>query len=104
MFVLLAACAQSPVPLSLIARVLGIRPDINSTALEAVRSCVLLFFPSRAHQEGGGTPREPTILTEDIETVSLYAGTRNVFRKLLLGDRAVSQGEANITQHSKAMM
>ena len=39
---LLVCCAHGPVPMSLIARVLGMRPDINSTVLESIRQCVLL--------------------------------------------------------------
>ncbi len=88
-FLLLAACAQSPVPLSLIARALEVRPDINSAVLEGVRSCVLLFFPSRVRGEVSSAQQLPA---DDVETVSLYAGTRDVFRELLLGDGVTSQG------------
>ena len=57
--------------MGVVARVLGVRPDINSAALEAVRSCALLFLPRT--------------MGDNIEVVSVYRGTREVFRKLLLG-------------------
>ena len=77
MFALLGACANAPVPLSLVARLLGVRQDINSAALEAVRSCALLVFPK----------------AESIEAVTVYHGTREVFRDLLLNSTRRSEYE-----------
>ena len=76
MFVLLAACAQAPVPLSLVARVLGLQPD--SRELEDVHSCGLLSLTSA----GLG----------DIETVSVHQVTRCVFKDLFLRNSSTSGG------------
>ena len=77
-FVLLAACAQAPVPLSLVARVLGVQPD--SRELEDVCSCPLLSPLS----SGLG----------DIETVSVHQATRSVFKDLFLKDTSTSAGKS----------
>ena len=76
MFVLLAACAQAPVPLSLVARVLGV--PIDSRELEDVLNCALLSPPSR---ELG-----------NIETVSVHQVTRSVLKDLFLKDTFISAG------------
>ena len=86
MFVLLAACAQAPVPLSLVARVLGVQPD--SRKLEDVYRCALLSSMSA----GLG----------DIETVSVHQVTRSVFKDLFLRNISTSAGKAlktDITIH-----
>ena len=70
MFVLLAACAQAPVPLSLVARVLGVQPD--SRELDDIRNCALLSPPSMGLRK--------------IETVSVHQVTRSVFMDLFLQD------------------
>ena len=80
-FVLMAACGPPPVPMRLIARVLGVRPDINSVVLQAVRSSALLYKPKRSPLPDGG-----------MECVSLYRGTREVFRGLFLGDSVLRTG------------
>ena len=83
-FSLLAACAQAPVPLSLVARVLGVQPD--SRELEDVYRCALLS-PTSA---GLG----------DIETVSVHQVTRRVFMDLFLRNVSTSAGKGlktNIT-------
>ena len=69
--------------MSLIARVVCVRHDINNAVLESVRNCALLFFPKSQKQE---------LLTDDIESVSLYSGTRDVFRELMLGDSVATIG------------
>lgn len=77
-------CANSPVPMSLVARVLGVRPDINSAILESIRNCALLVFP-RMTQEGPGKTRQlssPGV--NEVEAVTVYRGTREVFSELLL--------------------
>ena len=83
MFVLLAACAQAPVPLSLVARVLGVQPD--SRELEDVSSCALLS-PMSA---GLG----------DIDTVSVHQVTRSVFKDLFLQDIAASAGKTIVAPY-----
>ena len=82
-FLLLAMCAPSPVPMSLVARVLGVRPDINSAVLESVRNCALLVFP-RTSQEGSDQTHGFSM--NDMEAVTVYRGTRQVFSEVLLGE------------------
>ena len=85
-FVLLAACAQAPVPLSLVARVLGVQPD--SRELEYIRNCALLSPPST----GLG----------NIKTISVHQVTRSVFKDLFLKDVSTSAGKGlknNVTVH-----
>ena len=77
MFVLLAACAQAPVPLSLVARVLGVQQD--SRELEDVCSCALLIPQS-------------AVKREEVETVSVHQVTRCVFKDLFLRDTFTSAG------------
>ena len=82
-------------PLSLVARLLGVRQDINSTALEAVRSCALLVFPKSTN---GYTIRAALQLgqvyaDESIEVVTVYHATREVFRDLLLNSARGSECE-----------
>ena len=81
-FVLLAACAQAPVPLSLVARVLGVQPD--SGELEDVCRCALL-------SAGWG----------DIDTVSVHQVTRSVFKDLFLQDVSTSAGKRHRTNVSQ---
>ena len=83
-------------PLSLVARLLGVRQDINSTALEAVRSCALLVFPKST---SGYTKRVASQLgkvygDENIEAVAVYHGTREIFRDLLLSSVQGSECES----------
>ena len=90
-FVLLAACAQAPVPLSLVARVLGVQPD--SRELDDIRNCALLS-PLSA---GLG----------DIETVSVHQVTRGVFKDLFLQDVSTSAGKSlktNVTIHQHSLI
>ena len=85
--------------MQLVARVLAVRPDINSAALESVRSCALMVFP-RTHSQyltregsGGMRRREShSLLADEIESVMVYSGTRQVFRDLLLEQRTVGTG------------
>ena len=93
-FVLMAACAQTPVPMRFIARVLGTRPDLNSVELESVRSSALLYTPksSGLQQREQGRP-SGVGGGGDLECVSLYRGTREVFRGLFLGDAVLQTGE-----------
>jgi len=90
-FVLLAACAQAPVPLSLVARVLGLQPD--SRELEDVCSCPLL---------------SPLISgLGEIETLSVHQVTRSVFKDLFLKDISTSAGKSlktNITTFSGTIL
>ena len=94
---MLGACANAPVPLSLVARLLGVRQDINSAALEAVRSCALLVFPKSTN----GYSRRVVPLSgkvyadESIEVVTVYHGTREVFRDLLLNSTQGSECDSN---------
>ena len=86
-------------PLSLVTRLLGVRQDINSAALEAVRSCALLVFPKSTN---GSSRRVVPHLgkvyaDESIEVVSVYHGTREVFRDLLLNSMQGSECELNYT-------
>ena len=80
MFVLLAACAQAPVPLSLVARVLGVQQGSNE--LEDVCSCPLLIPQSAAKRE--------------VKTVSVHQVTRRVFKDLFLKDSSTSAGRLSI--------
>ena len=80
MFVLLAACAQAPVPLSLLARVLGVRQGSNE--LEDICSCALLIPQSAVKRE--------------VETVSVHQVTRCVFKDLFLRDTSASTGRLSI--------
>lgn len=80
-FLLMAACADSSVPMSLVARVLGVRPDINSAILESVRNCALLAFPQM-------TPDKSVV--NEVESVTVYRGTKDVFSELLLNDKSMS--------------
>ena len=75
MFVLLAACAQAPVPLNLLARMLGVQQGSNE--LEDVCKCALL--PER-------------VAMGEIETVSVHQVTRSVFKDLFLRDTSTSAG------------
>jgi len=78
--------------MSLIAKVLSVRPDINSAVLESVRNCALLFFPKSHDQSLHGSGQQLSFVGDDIETVSLYRGTREVFRELLLGETVTKSG------------
>ena len=100
MFALLGACANAPVPLSLVARLLGVRQDINSAALEAIRSCALLVFPKAASGHSRRVvPRLGKVYAdENIEVVTVYHGTREVFRDLLLNSTQTSECENCIHQ------
>ena len=81
MFVLLAACAQAPVPLSLVARVLGVQPD--SRELEDVCSCPLLS--------------PPTTVLGDVQTISVHQVTRSVLKEIFLrGNASVLAGKAGV--------
>ena len=78
--------------MSLIAKVLSVRPDINSAVLESVRNCALLFFPKSHDPSLHGSAQHLSFVGDDIETVSLYRGTREVFRELLLGENVTTSG------------
>lgn len=95
MFTLLGACANAPVPLRLVARLLGVRLDINSTALETVRSCALLVFPksTSAYTIRAALQLGQVYAEESIEVVTVYHAAREVFRDLLLD--FVQKGEYN---------
>ena len=80
MFVLLAACAQAPVPLSLVARVLGVRQGSNE--LEEICSCAFLIPQSAVKRE--------------VEAVSVHQVTRCVFKDLFLRDTSTSAGRLSI--------
>ena len=91
MFLLLAACAQAPVPLSLVARMLGVQLD--SREMEDVCSCALL------------TPLSAGL--GDSETVSVHQVTRSVFKDLFLQDVSTSPGKSpktNVTVHQPYLM
>ena len=79
MFILFAACAQAPVRLSLVARVLGVQPD--NRELEDIRNCALLSPPSMGLRK--------------IETVSVHQVTRSVFMDLFLRNISTLAGKAN---------
>ena len=79
MFVLLAACAQAPVPLNLVARVLGVEPD--SREIEDIRNCALL------------SPRSTGL--RNIETISVHQVTRSMLKDLFLKDTFISAGKTN---------
>ena len=81
MFVLLAACAQAPVPLSLVARVLGVQQGSNE--LEEICSCALLIPQS-------------AVKREEVEAVSVHQVTRCVFKDLFLRDTSTSAGRLSI--------
>ena len=73
-------------PLSVVARLLGVRLDINSTALETVRSCALLVFPksTNAYTIRAALQLGQAYTDESIEVVTVYHAAREVFRDLLL--------------------
>ena len=71
----------------LISRVLKVRPDINSAALESVRNCSLLAIPSM-HSPCASEGESAAVLPIRIEAVSLYRGTHKVLQELLLGQSA----------------
>ena len=77
MFILFAACAQAPVPLSLVARVLRVQPD--SRELDDIRNCALLSPPSMGLKK--------------IETVSVHQVTRSVFMDLFLRNISTLTGK-----------
>ena len=79
MFIVFAACAQAPVPLSLVARVLGVQPD--SRELDDIRNCALLSPPSMGLRK--------------IETVSVHQVTRSVFMDLFLQDVSTLASKAD---------
>ena len=79
MFFLFAVGAPAPVPLSLVARVLGVQK--NSREVKEVRRCALL---SRLTKQLG-----------DIETVSVHHVTRDAFQDLFLMGNSTSPGKAN---------
>ena len=72
MFVFLATCAQAPVPLSLVARVLGVQQD--SRELDDVCSCALLS--------------PPTTVLGDVQTISVHQVTRSVLKEIFLNRSA----------------
>ena len=81
MFVLLAACAQAPVPLSLVARVLGVQPD--NRELEDICSCPLLL--------------PPTTVLGDVQIISVHQVTRSVFKEIFLSRNAsILAGKADV--------
>ncbi len=81
-------------PMSVVARVLQERPDINSVVLEKVRNCVYLSFSSSDVWKWVRRPPElPLRRVEETETVSLHADVREVIRKLMLWDQSISPGE-----------
>lgn len=109
MFTLLGACADTPVPLSLVARLLGVRQDINSAALEAIRSCALLVFPKATldHQRPADTkrvlpPLQKVFTGDGIEAVTVYRGTREVFRDLLLSSGYTSEWSDHISNNASS--
>ena len=73
-------------PLSVVARLLGVRLDINSTALETVRSCALLVFPksTNAYTIRAALQLGQVYADESIEVVTVDHAAREVFRDLLL--------------------
>ena len=76
------------------ARLLGVRHDINSAALETVRSCALLVFPKSI---SGVVPFSGKVYAdENIEVVTVYHGTREVFRELLLNSTQGSECEPTL--------
>ena len=75
MFVLLAACAQAPVPLNLVASALGVQPD--SRELEDVCSCALL---------------SPVEFVGSVRTVSVHQVTGSVLKDLFLRDTSAFAG------------
>ena len=70
-----------------IARVLGVRADLNSVVLEAVRSSALLYTA-----RSSGLRESSSNVSGGIEHVSLYRGMREVFRGLFLGDAVLQTG------------
>ena len=110
--VLMAACGNPPVPIRLVARVLGVNPEISSAALQSVRSSVLLYQPKRSPFPvrgggggegggggGGGGGREDG----GMECVSLYRGTRDVLRWLFLGNSVLRTGAAIVHHPSPTL-
>ena len=79
MFSLFAVGALAPVPLSLVAKVLGVQQD--GRQLEDIRRCALLSPPSAEFGR--------------IETVSVHHVTRDVLRDLFLMDTSTSAGKSN---------
>ena len=65
-------CAYAPVPMKVVAHLLGQNPDINSPEMQNVRDCALLQT-SNVKMDG-----------ESVEVVSLHQTTRQFLRDKLL--------------------
>ena len=73
-FILMSFCAYTPVPMRVVAHLLGQNPDVNSPAMQGVRDCVLFqTIYSNIKMEG-----------ESVEVVSLHQTTWQLLRDKLL--------------------
>ena len=81
MFYLLATCAQAPVPLRLVTRVLQAQQDNEELwGVEDVCNCMLL---------------SPVELVGGVKTLSVHQVTRSVLKDLLLRDTSTSAGKTD---------